>query len=100
MSAPKSDISFLPVEPSPSIEEEISNTVRGDRRAERRPRIKALPERGGELSDTIGELIQKVGGPSIVEIERLIDDLQAARNYLKTEADRIQQETARYAHLS
>src|SRR3954470_20945385 len=85
---------------APSIEEEISNTVRSDRASERRPKFKPLPEPGGELSETIGELIQKVGAPSIVEIERLISDLHAARNYLKAEADRIQQDTARYAHLS
>jgi hypothetical protein len=98
MSAPKAGISFSPVEPS--IEEEISNTVRSDRAAERRPKFKPLPEPGGELSETIGELIQKVGAPSITEIERLIADLQGARNYLKAEAERIQQDTARYAHLS
>jgi hypothetical protein len=83
-----------------SIEDEIGNTVRSDRLAERRPRGKPLPEPGGELSETIGELVQKVGAPSIAEIERLIGDLQAARNYLKAEAERIQQDTARYAHLS
>jgi hypothetical protein len=95
MNASKADF-----ESGTSIEDEISNTVRSDRIAERRPRSKPLPEPGGELSETIGELVQKVGAPSIAEIERLIGDLQAARNYLKAEAERIQQDTARYAHLS
>jgi hypothetical protein len=95
MNVPKSNF-----EPDTPIEEEISNTVRSDGLAERRPWSKPLPEPAGELSETIRELVQKVGGPSIAEIERLIGDLQAARNYLKAEAERIQQETARYAHLS
>src|SRR3954462_12510662 len=97
MNAPKADISF---ETDTSIEEEISNTVRSERLAERRPRFKPQAEPAGERSETIGDLVQKVGAGSIAEIERLISDLQAARNYLKAEADRIQQDTARYAHLS
>jgi len=95
MNAPKADL-----ESDTTIEDEIGNTVRSDRLSERRPRFKPLPEPGGELSETIGELIQKVGAPSIAEIEKLISDLQGARNYLKAEAERIQQETQRYAHLS
>jgi len=95
MNAPKADL-----ESDTTIEDEIGNTVRSDRLTERRPRFKPLPEPGGELSETIGELIQKVGAPSIAEIEKLISDLQGARNYLKAEAERIQQETQRYAHLS
>ena len=43
------------------IEEEISNIMQSDGLAERRPRSKPLPEPAGELSETIGELVQKVG---------------------------------------
>jgi hypothetical protein len=95
-----------PETPSPlepivkSIEEEISNTVRGDRLTERLTKFNPRIEAAGELSETIGELVQKAGATSIAEIDRLISDLQAARSYLKAEGDRIQQEMARYAHLS
>jgi multidrug resistance efflux pump len=51
-------------------------------------------------SDTIGPLVQKVGATTIVEIDNLISELQAARNYLKSEADRIQRELTRYTQLS
>jgi hypothetical protein len=51
-------------------------------------------------SDAIGPLVQKIGATSITEIEVLIGQLEAARNYLKSEADRIQQEIARYEHQS
>jgi hypothetical protein len=95
MNAPK-----FKFEPDTSIEDEISNTVRSGPLAEPRMQSKPLPEPGGELSETIGELVQNVGAPSIAQIERLIGDLQGARNYLKAEAERIQQDAARYAHLS
>ena len=52
------------------------------------------------MNQSIGELIDKVSATSIAEVEKLISDLQAVRNYLKAEGDRIQQEMARYAHLS
>ena len=54
----------------------------------------------GDVNQSIGELIDKVSATSIAEIEKLISDLQAVRDYLKAEGDRIQQEMARYAHLS
>jgi hypothetical protein len=37
---------------------------------------------------------------SIAEIDRLIGELQTARSYLEAEADRIQQEMVRFAHLN
>ncbi len=83
-----------------SLEEEISNTVRGDTLTERLARLKPQPDVVGDVNKSIGELIDKVSGTSIAEIEKLISDLQAVRDYLKAEGDRIQQEMARYAHLS
>jgi hypothetical protein len=97
----KPEISAAQAEPIiKSMEEEISNSVRGDRLTDRLTRLKPQTDAVGELSESIGHLIQKVGASSIAEIEKLISDLQAARSYLKAEGDRIQQEMARYAHLS
>jgi hypothetical protein len=62
--------------------------------------VQPAAERAGEPSATITKLVQDLGAPSIAEIDKLIADLQAARNYLKAESDRIQQEMTRYAHLS
>ena len=45
-------------------------------------------------------LVDKVSATTIAGFEKLISDLEAARNYLKAEGDRIQQEMTRYAHLS
>jgi hypothetical protein len=83
-----------------SLEEEISNTVRGDRLTDRLAWLKPQPDVVGDVNQSIGELIDKVSATSIAEIEKLISDLQAVRDYLKVEGDRIQQEMARYAHLS
>ena len=41
-------------------------------------------------------LIQKIGATSIAEIEKLIGELQETRNFLESEGQRIQRETARY----
>ena len=44
----------------------------------------------------VAPLIQKVGAPSIVQIEKLIGELHEARNLLEAEGQRIQRETARH----
>ena len=94
----KPEISVEPI--LKSLEEEISNTVRGDTLTERLARLKPQPDVVGDVNKSIGELIDKVSATSIAEIERLISDLETVRNYLKAEGDRVQQEMARYAHLS
>ena len=44
----------------------------------------------------VAPLIQKVGAPSIAQIEKLIGELHEARNLLESEGERVQRETARY----
>jgi hypothetical protein len=44
----------------------------------------------------VAPLIQKVGAPSIAQIEKLIGELHEARNLLESERERIQREIARY----
>jgi gas vesicle protein len=53
-----------------------------------------------ETDTEIAPFIQKVGAASIAEIDRLMDELQEAKNYLLSEAERIEQETVRYANLA
>ena len=48
----------------------------------------------------IAPLIRKVGATSIAEIEKLIEELQETKNFLQTEADRIERETARHMNLT
>jgi hypothetical protein len=102
MNASKPEIisSSSQVDPVKSIEEEIRNSVRGDRLTDRLTKSAPPGEVAREISETLGEFVQKVGATSISEIDKLISDLQAARSYLKSEGERIQQEMSRYAHLS
>ena len=80
--------------------EPILNGVRSDRLTERLAWLKPQPDVVGDVNQSIGELIDKMSATSIAEIENLISELETVRNYLKTEGDRVQQEMARYAHLS
>jgi hypothetical protein len=53
-----------------------------------------------DLARRIAPLIQKVGASSIAEIEKLIEELQEARDFLQSEGERIQRETAHYTNLT
>ncbi len=44
--------------------------------------------------------IFEAGEGAISEIQRLIDQLQAARDFLRAEGERLRQMNARYAHLT
>ena len=94
----KYEISVEPI--MKSMEEKISNSMPDDRLTDPFAGLKPPPHEAGDVNQSIGELIDKVSSTSIAEIEKLVSELQAVRNYLKVEGDRIQQEMARYAHLS
>jgi hypothetical protein len=57
-------------------------------------------KRSIETDAEIAPLIEKIGATSIGEIEKLIDELQEAKNFLQSEGERIQRETARYTNLA
>lgn len=42
----------------------------------------------------------RAGAASVAEIEKLMAELQAARDYLQAEGERLRREEARYAHLT
>jgi hypothetical protein len=50
--------------------------------------------------DKFSSLIKTMGAPSIVELEKIIGELQQARTYLQAESERIERETVGYAELS
>ena len=47
-----------------------------------------------------GDDIVAFGDASIGEIEKLIEELRAARDYLRSEGERVKSINARYAHLT
>jgi hypothetical protein len=53
-----------------------------------------------ESDQELASLIRQVGMTSITDIDQLIGELEEARDYLKSEEERIRVETARYAALT
>ena len=49
-----------------------------------------------EVDRASAPLMQKIGGQSIAEIEKLIAELQAMRNFLVSEGERMQREAGGY----
>jgi hypothetical protein len=53
-----------------------------------------------EAVPEIVSFIQDVGATSIEEMDRLMAEVQAAREFLQSEGKRVEQETVRYANLA
>src|ERR1700704_412170 len=52
------------------------------------------------VADTLGVMLQRVGGTSLREIDRAVSELNSIRDVLETEGRRVQNEIVKYAHLS
>ena len=57
---------------------------------------------GGRQSNSTepGDDIVAVGAISIAEIEKLMEELRTARDYLRSEGERVRRINAHYAHLT
>jgi hypothetical protein len=53
-----------------------------------------------ETDAEIAPLIQQVAATSIAEIDRLITELQKAKNHLQSEGERVEREMVRYMKLT
>jgi hypothetical protein len=79
-----------------AVEGEIGYFVRRDVVAMRRSRTD-----GGDVNaDHFNALIERVAGTSVKEIDHLISELQAVRNYLLAEGERVQRELTNYAQAT
>ena len=58
----------------------------------------ATPE--SETDVEIAPLVEKIGATSIAEIEKMIGELQAAKDLLESEGERVQRETEHYTTLT
>jgi hypothetical protein len=83
--------------PAPEVEGEIRELVRRDVAHLRKPQAESGSEYG---AGNLNSLIQRVSGTSILEIEKLISELQTLREYLQNEGQRVQREIAEYAQMS
>jgi len=80
------------------FEGEVREFVRRDISIRQRPRT---PAGGGDAAaENMNSLIQRVSIASMEEIERVISELQAMRDSLRAEADRVQRDITNYAGMS
>jgi hypothetical protein len=79
-----------------AVEGELRDFVRRDVVAMRRGRTDASEVN----ADHFNALIERVAGTSVKEIDHLIAELQAVRNYLLAEGERVQRELTNYAQAT
>ena len=78
------------------VEGEIREFVRSDVVG-----IRRQPESDGELvASNVNQVLQRVAGTSVQEIDKLITEMQTLRDTLHSEATRVQVEVFRYATLT
>ena len=89
------------------VEAGIRDFVRNDIAYLRRPATSAPNDGETALEpaqeatvNNVNSLIQRVAGTSLAEIENLISELEALRDLLHTEGQRVQREISGYAQLS
>ena len=58
------------------------------------------PTRKSETEVKIAPLVQKIGATSIAEVEKMIGELQAAKDFLESEGERVQREAEYYTTLT
>jgi hypothetical protein len=85
-----------------AFEGEIREFIRRDVAHLRRPRpeLDATAASGDPAAENLNSLIRRVAGASMEEIDRVILELQAVRDMLRSEGDRVTREISGYASLS
>src|ERR1700761_2151995 len=89
-----------------AVEDDIREFVRNDIAYLRRPVTavsapEATLDPGAEATvSNVNSLIHRVAGTSVSEIEKLISELEALRDLLHAEGQRVQREISGYAQLS
>src|SRR2546426_2786702 len=63
-------------------------------------RLQPEADRRPEGLSNLSSVIQRICQKPVLEIEKLIVELQALRDYLQNEGQRVQREITEYAHLS
>ena len=58
------------------------------------------PARKSETDMDIAPLVEKIGATSIAEVEKMIGELQAAKDFLESEGERVQREAEHYTTLT
>jgi hypothetical protein len=58
------------------------------------------PTRKPETEVEIAPLVQKIAATSIAEVEKTIGELQAAKDFMESEGERVQREAEHYTNLT
>jgi hypothetical protein len=82
------------------VEGELGELIRRDIAPLRRPQLVEPNANGDAAVSHVNSLIDRVSGGSVKEIERLIAELQALRDFLLNEGQRVQREITGYAQMS
>lgn len=82
-----------------AFEGEIREFVRRDVSNPRRQRHDVEPQHD-PVAENLNNLIKRVSGASMDEIDRVILELQSVRDMLRSEGERVAREIAAYASLS
>jgi hypothetical protein len=83
------------IDATSAVDREIRDTVQRDVNARRR-----RPDSAEINADHFNSLIERVAGTSVKEIDNLIAELQAVRNFLMAEGERVQRELMKYAQAT
>ena len=89
----RNDIAYLR-RPAPGVQSSGETTPET-----KLPEIKLEPSQEATVNN-VNSLIQRVAGTSLAEIENLIAELEALRDLLHAEGQRVQREISGYAQLS
>jgi hypothetical protein len=86
---------------SNEFEGEIREFIRRDVTMRRHPEPHGeTPSEPGHGTDNLSTLIERVSAATVVEIDRVIGELQNIRSLLHSEGDRVRREITGYAGLS
>jgi len=97
MSGIEPDVSTQALTAVADVVEDIGDMLRADAS----PAIEAPAEEPFDFgSAELTAMIQTMSSTPAVELDRLIDELQEARDYLQSECERIERETTGYVELS
>jgi hypothetical protein len=82
----------------PEIEDEFRELVR--RRGIRSPGVRAESGNGNAAANDLTSLAQSISGPAVLEIDKLIAQLQDVGDHLVNEGQRVQRAITEYAQMS
>jgi hypothetical protein len=89
-------VAELAEQDAPLSDQDTASIEGGIRALVRRNRLAVA----AELVQPPGEDALTAGAASIADIDRLMSELQTARDFLESEAERVRRVNARYAHLA